>query len=76
MVVIYVVSALTILGINYSAIPGAFGEIFSGAFTGLGIAGGFFGAKFTESLPTILVRRFIILVGLTLSGSIFYINAL
>lgn len=43
MVVIYVVSALTILGINYSAIPGAFGEIFSGAFTGLGIAGGFFG---------------------------------
>jgi uncharacterized membrane protein YfcA len=40
------------------------------------IAGGFFGAKFTESLPTILVRRFIILVGLTLSGSIFYINAL
>jgi len=43
MVVIYVVSALTILGINYAEIPGAFGQIFSGAFTGLGIAGGFFG---------------------------------
>ena len=43
MVVIYVVSALTILGIHYAEIPGAFGQIFSGAFTGLGIAGGFFG---------------------------------
>lgn len=43
MVVIYVVSALTILGINFSAIPSAFGQIFSGAFTGMGIAGGFFG---------------------------------
>lgn len=43
MVVIYVLAALTILGLNFSAIPGAFGEIFSGAFTGLGIVGGVFG---------------------------------
>ncbi|MFT5858750.1 MAG: Na+/alanine symporter [Flavobacteriaceae bacterium] len=43
MVGIYVVAALIILGMNYSEIPSAFGQIFSGAFTGLGIAGGFFG---------------------------------
>lgn len=43
MVVIYVLAALTILGLNAKEIPGAFGEIFSGAFTGLGIAGGVFG---------------------------------
>ena len=43
MVVIYVVAALAILGVNYTEIPRAFGEIFSGAFTGLGIAGGVFG---------------------------------
>ncbi len=43
MVVIYVVSALIILGMHFTEIPWAFGEIFSGAFTGLGIAGGMFG---------------------------------
>ncbi|MEO9532261.1 MAG: alanine/glycine:cation symporter family protein [Crocinitomicaceae bacterium] len=43
MVGIYVLAALVILGMNASAIPGAFGQIFSGAFTGLGIAGGAFG---------------------------------
>ncbi len=43
MVVIYVGCAIVILGMHASQIPGAFGEIFSGAFTGLGIAGGVFG---------------------------------
>lgn len=43
MVVIYVVASLVILGMNYDQIPKAFGEIFGGAFTGLGIAGGMFG---------------------------------
>jgi AGCS family alanine or glycine:cation symporter len=43
MVGIYVLAALIILGMNASAIPGAFGQIFEGAFTGLGIAGGAFG---------------------------------
>lgn len=40
------------------------------------ILGGFLGAKFTELLPTVYIRRFIILVGLTLSGSIFISNGL
>ena len=43
MVGIYVLAALIILGINFSAIPGAFGQIFSGAFTGAGITGGVIG---------------------------------
>lgn len=43
MVVIYVGAALVILGMNVSEIPRAFGEIFDGAFTGLGITGGVFG---------------------------------
>ena len=43
MVAIYVGAALIILGMNFTEIPRAFGEIFSGAFTGLGIAGGTFG---------------------------------
>lgn len=43
MVVIYVVAALVILGIHIKDIPSAFGEIFDGAFTGIGIVGGFFG---------------------------------
>jgi AGCS family alanine or glycine:cation symporter len=43
MVVIYVLAGLIILGINYAEIPKAFNQIFNGAFTGLGIAGGIFG---------------------------------
>lgn len=43
MVAIYVGASLVILGINFSEIPRAFSEIFSGAFTGLGITGGVFG---------------------------------
>ncbi len=43
MVVIYVVASLVILGMHFSEIPSAFGEIFSGAFTGYGIVGGTIG---------------------------------
>lgn len=43
MVGIYVFAALIILGMHLSHIPAAIGEIFAGAFTPLGITGGFVG---------------------------------
>lgn len=43
MVVIYVGAALIILAMHLEHIPAAFGQIFSGAFSGAGIAGGFVG---------------------------------
>ena len=42
--ILYVATALLILIINYEMIGWAFGQIFEGAFTGLGVAGGFVGA--------------------------------
>jgi AGCS family alanine or glycine:cation symporter len=42
--VIYVGTALIIILMNYDMIGWAFGQIFAGAFTGLGVAGGFVGA--------------------------------
>ena len=42
--ILYVVTALVILLVNYDKIGWAFGQIFDGAFTGLGVAGGFVGA--------------------------------
>ena len=42
--VIYVGTALIIILMNYDKIGWAFGQIFAGAFTGLGVAGGFVGA--------------------------------
>ncbi|MEP2944583.1 MAG: alanine/glycine:cation symporter family protein [Hyphomicrobiales bacterium] len=44
MAIIYVGAALIILIINFDKIGWAFGQIFDGAFTGLGVAGGFVGA--------------------------------
>ena len=44
MAVLYVGAAFVILVANYDKIGWAFGQIFEGAFTGLGIAGGFVGA--------------------------------
>ncbi|MCF6234722.1 MAG: alanine:cation symporter family protein [Rhodobacteraceae bacterium] len=44
MALMYVGAALIILVINYDLIGWAFGQIFEGAFTGLGVAGGFVGA--------------------------------
>ena len=43
MVGIYLLAALVVIFGNFSEIPSAFGKIFSGAFTGAGIAGGFVG---------------------------------
>lgn len=40
---VYVLAALIILGANFSSIDDAFGLIFEGAFSGLGIAGGLIG---------------------------------
>ena len=42
--VLYVGAALIILIVNYDKIGWAFGQIFDGAFTGLGVAGGMVGA--------------------------------
>jgi alanine or glycine:cation symporter, AGCS family len=42
--ILYVVAAVIIILINYDKIGWAFGQIFDGAFTGLGVAGGFVGA--------------------------------
>jgi alanine or glycine:cation symporter, AGCS family len=42
--IMYVGAALAVLIINYDMILWAFGQIFAGAFTGLGVAGGFIGA--------------------------------
>ena len=38
--VLYVGAALVVLIVNYDMIGWAFGQIFAGAFTGLGVAGG------------------------------------
>ena len=43
MVVIYVLASVAVLIMNVEFIPEAFGQIFNGAFTGLGIAGGAMG---------------------------------
>ena len=43
MVGIYVLAAIIILGLNFSEIPRAFSEIYKGAFTDIGIAGGIVG---------------------------------
>jgi len=42
--IMYVGAAVIILIVNYDKIGWAFGQIFDGAFTGLGVAGGFVGA--------------------------------
>ena len=42
--VMYVIAAIIILIVNYDQIGWVFGQIFAGAFTGLGVAGGFVGA--------------------------------
>jgi AGCS family alanine or glycine:cation symporter len=42
--ILYVGAALIILLVNYDKIGWAFGQIFAGAFTGLGVAGGMVGA--------------------------------
>jgi alanine or glycine:cation symporter, AGCS family len=43
MAIVYVLGCLIVLGVNFSAIPAAIGEIFAGAFTGAGVTGGVIG---------------------------------
>ena len=43
MAIIYVAACLFVLVVNFTAIPGAIGQIFAGAFTGAGITGGVIG---------------------------------
>jgi len=43
MVAVYVLAIFVILGINYQSIPAAISEIFNGAFSYEGVAGGFIG---------------------------------
>jgi len=43
MVVMYVLAVLTVIGINYQAIPDAFASIWNGAFSPTGVTGGFVG---------------------------------
>ncbi|MDG2311740.1 MAG: alanine:cation symporter family protein, partial [Flavobacteriales bacterium] len=43
MVGVYVLSALVVLGVNFSSIPSAFGQIFSGAFNSSAMYGGIIG---------------------------------
>ena len=50
MIVVYVVAALVLLGMNASALPGAFAEIFTSAFTGHAAVGGFTGSVFIIAL--------------------------
>ncbi len=42
--ILYVAASLIIIAVNYHQIGWAFGQIFAGAFTGLGVAGGMVGA--------------------------------
>ncbi|KFG09894.1 alanine/glycine:cation symporter family protein [Streptomyces stelliscabiei] len=44
MAIIYVVACLIVILFNITSVPAAFGEIFSGAFTGEGVVGGVIGA--------------------------------
>ncbi|MGC9330849.1 MAG: alanine/glycine:cation symporter family protein [Bacteroidales bacterium] len=50
MAVFYVLTALVIIGVMYKEIPGAFGMIFSDAFTGTAATGGFAGSAFIITL--------------------------
>ena len=38
------------------------------------VIGGFFGAKLTERLPTLIIRKFVIFIGLSLSASLIFIS--
>lgn len=50
MAIIYVASALLIIGIEFQRIPEAFMVIFRDAFTGQGATGGFFGSAFLMTM--------------------------
>lgn len=47
MAALYVLACLTVIAFNFSAVPDAFGQIVSGAFSPEGVAGGFVGVLIT-----------------------------
>lgn len=47
MAVLYITACIVVIVVNITAVPAAFGEIFSGAFTGAGATGGVIGALIT-----------------------------
>ena len=56
MIIIYVVGALVVLGLNWQALPGAFALIFSDAFTGTAAAGGFLGSVVAQAIQYGIAR--------------------
>ena len=50
MIVLYVVAALVVLGLNLESVPGALGLIFTDAFTGTAATGGFAGAVLAKAI--------------------------
>ena len=56
MAITYVLCALIIIGVNFRAIPDAFAQIFSGAFTGTAAVGGFAGAALKEAIQKGVAR--------------------
>ena len=43
MAILYMIGTIAVILVNFTSIPTAFGEMFAGAFTGHGVAGGFVG---------------------------------
>jgi len=56
MAAIYVIAGLAVIGANMSAVPAAFGLIFTDAFTGTAAAGGFSGALLAQAIRMGLAR--------------------
>lgn len=56
MSVAYILVGIGIIFVNFKAVPAAFGEIFSGAFTPQGAAGGFAGATIMQIMTVGLAR--------------------
>ena len=50
MVIIYLIGALIVIGVNISALPGVFTMIFKSAFTGSSAMGGFTGASISAAI--------------------------
>lgn len=50
MAAFYILCSLVVLAINYKALPGAFADIFQGAFTGTAAVGGFVGAGVAQAI--------------------------
>ncbi len=56
MAVVYIVGCALVLLTNLSALPGAIGEILTGAFSGQAAVGGFLGATFKQAVQSGIAR--------------------